>query len=142
MPQCYILFRKSKIRLDRLPNKSDNRYITFEEKKNMLNNEHIKERRELIEKGTSNNKIIGLGFFKKDGTFRTGAFRRGVVKGITGEGLKFNPKDYNLITLYDMNAKGYRNIPIDRLKYIKARGKISRYVDKVKILKTLGIVEA
>ena len=108
----------------------------------MLNNEHIKERRELIEKGTSNNKIIGLGFFKKDGTFRTGAFRRGVVKGITGEGLKFNPKDYNLITLYDMNAKGYRNIPIDRLKYIKARGKISRYVDKVKILKTLGIVEA
>ena len=108
----------------------------------MLNNEHIKERRELIEKGTSNNKIIGLGFFKKDGTFRTGAFRRGVVKGITGEGLKFNPKDYNLITLYDMNAKGYRNVPIDRLKYIKARGKITRYVDKVKILKTLGIIEA
>ena len=88
----------------------------------MNNNGHIKARRKLIEDGTSNNKIIGLGFFKKDGTFRTGAFRRGVVKGITGEGLKFNPKDYNLITLYDMNAKGYRNVPIDRLKFIKTNG--------------------
>ena len=88
----------------------------------MNNNGHIKARRKLIEEGTSNNRIIGLGFFKKDGTFRTGAFRRGVVKGITGEGLKFNPKDYNLITLYDMNAKGYRNVPIDRLKFIKTNG--------------------
>ena len=88
--------------------------------------------------GTSNNRIIGLGFFKKDGTFRTGAFRRGVVKGITGEGLKFNPKDYNLITLYDMNAKGYRNVPIDRLKYIKALGQT---ID-CDVFKTLDKVEA
>ena len=36
----------------------------------MNNNGHIKARRKLIEEGTSNNKIIGLGFFKKDGTFR------------------------------------------------------------------------
>ena len=104
----------------------------------MNNNEHIKARRKLIEEGTSNNKIIGLGFFKKDGTFRTGAFSRGVVKGITGEGLKFNPKDYNLITLYDMNAKGYRNVPIDRLKYIKALGQT---ID-CDVFKTLDKVEA
>ena len=108
----------------------------FKGEKNMNNNGHIKARRKLIEEGTSNNRIIGLGFFKKDGTFRTGAFRRGVVKGITGEGLKFNPKDYNLITLYDMNAKGYRNVPIDRLKYIKALGQtidcdVFKNLDKV-----------
>ena len=88
--------------------------------------------------GTSNNKIIGLGFFKKDGTFRTGAFRRGVVKGITVEDYKFNPKVYNLITLYDMNAKGYRNVPIDRLKYIKA---LCQTID-CDVFKTLDKVEA
>ena len=96
-------------------------------------------REELILKATENGKVVGLGFIKRStGKLRTGAFRRGVVKGITGEGLKFNPKDYNLITLYDMNAKGYRNVPIDRLKYIKALGQT---ID-CDVFKTLDKVEA
>ena len=58
----------------------------------MNNNGHIKARRKLIEDGTSNNKIMGPGFFEQDGTFRTCGFRRGVVNGITGEGVKYNLK--------------------------------------------------
>ena len=120
MPQCYIVFRKSKKRLDRLPDKSDNRCITFGEKKNMKMT-----RKELILKATENGKGVGLGFIKRStGKLRTGAFRRGVVKGITGEGLKFRPSEYDLITLYDMNAKGYRNVPLDSLVYVKGLGKI------------------
>ena len=46
-----------------------------------------------------------------------------MVKGITGDGLKFKPSEHNLITLYDMNAKGYRNIPLDNLTFVKGLGK-------------------
>ncbi len=82
-------------------------------------------RKELILKATENGKGVGLGFIKRStGKLRTGAFRRGVVKGITGEGLKFRPSEYDLITLYDMNAKGYRNVPLDSLVYVKGLGKI------------------
>ena len=106
----------------------------------MNNNGHIKARRKLIEDGTSNNKIIGLGFFKKDGTFRTGAFRRGVGKGITGGGLKFNPKEHDLITLYDMNAKGYRNVPLDSVTFIKGLGKTWKIIPIVDEVDNNGIL--
>ena len=46
-----------------------------------------------------------------------------MVKGITGGGLKFTPSEHDLITLYDMNAKGYRNIPLDNLTFVKGLGK-------------------
>ena len=62
-------------------------------------------KKELILNATKNGKVVGLGFIKRStGKLRTGAFRGGVVKGITGEGLKYNPSDYDLLTLYDMNA--------------------------------------
>tara|TARA_R100001163_G_scaffold59601_1_gene48459 strand:- start:632 stop:940 length:309 start_codon:yes stop_codon:yes gene_type:complete len=81
-------------------------------------------RKELILKATENGKVVGLGFIKRStGKLRTGAFRRGVVKGITGDGLKFKPSEHDLITLYDMNAKGYRNIPLDNLTFVKGLGK-------------------
>ena len=82
-------------------------------------------KKELILNATKNGKVVGLGFIKRStGKLRTGAFRGGVVKGITGDGLKYNPSDYDLLTLYDMNAKGYRQIPLDSLVYIKGLGKI------------------
>ena len=83
---------------------------------------YIEVRRDQILTATEKGKVVGLGFYKKDGTFRTGAFRRGVTKALNGGELKFDPKQYDLITLYDMNAKGYRNVPIDRLKFIKTNG--------------------
>ena len=82
-------------------------------------------RKELILTATKNGKVVGLGFIKRStGTLRIGAFRRGVKKGVTGEGLKFKPSEYNLITLYDMNAKGFRNVPLDNLVYVKGLGKM------------------
>ena len=98
-------------------------------------------REELILKATENGKVVGLGFIKRStGKLRTGAFRRGVVKGITGEGLKFNPKDYNLITLYDMNAKGYRNVPLDSVTFIKGLGKTWKIIPIVDEVDNNGIL--
>ena len=98
-------------------------------------------REELILKATENGKVVGLGFIKRStGKLRTGAFRRGVVKGITGEGLKFNPKEHDLITLYDMNAKGYRNVPLDSVTFIKGLGKTWKIIPIVDEVDNNGIL--
>ena len=42
--------------------------------------------------------------------------RLGVSKYVTGEGLKFDPKKKNLITVFDMQKNEYRMINIDGLE--------------------------
>ena len=39
-------------------------------------------------------------------------------------------KPYRCDSLYDMNAKGYRQIPLDKLVYIKGLGKIWNFSAK------------
>lgn len=55
-------------------------------------------------------KIFGVKFTKKDGSLRVMQCRRGVSKGVKGEGLKYNPEDYNLINVFDMANDGHRMI--------------------------------
>ena len=52
---------------------------------------------------------------KKDNTFRATNCRTGVKKGVTGEGMKYTPADYNLIPVYDMKNKGFRMVNLDTL---------------------------
>ena len=65
---------------------------------------------------------FSVGFYKKDGTFRTGVFRLGVTKNQKGGKQLTNPS--NFLVAYDMHKKGYRNINYNTIKYIKAKGKI------------------
>ena len=76
---------------------------------------------ELLSK-ISNGKIFSAGFTKKDGSFRVMNCRRGVVKHLKGGTLKFDPQEKQLIPVYDMNAKGYRSIPFDRLHWVQING--------------------
>jgi hypothetical protein len=52
---------------------------------------------------------------KKDKTQRVTNCRTGVKKGVTGEGMKYSPADYNLIPVYDMQHRGFRMVNIDTL---------------------------
>ena len=64
----------------------------------------------------SKGRIFTVKFTKKDNSTRVMNCRIGVKKGVTGEGMKYNPNDHNLIPVYDMQAKGYRMISVDTLQ--------------------------
>jgi hypothetical protein len=62
---------------------------------------------------TANKRIFTVTFVKEDGTIRKMNAMRGVRKGVKGVGLKFNPSDKNLLTVYDMQKKGFRFVNLD-----------------------------
>ena len=65
---------------------------------------------------------VGVTHIKKeDGSLRTGSYRVGVTKGTNGNGLKYNPADYGLIPVYDMN-KSYRMIWQDGIQEVTVDG--------------------
>lgn len=72
----------------------------------------------------NNGQIFGVQFVKKDGSIRDMVARLGVKKGVTGEGMKYNPADFNLITAFDMHIKKHRHISVDTLTQLKINGQI------------------
>ena len=64
-------------------------------------------------------KFINVRFTKKNGEDRSLTGRTGVHKYTTGEGLKYNPEDYGLVTIYDNQNKGYRMINLNSLYFLQ-----------------------
>ena len=48
--------------------------------------------------------------------------RLGVKKHLKGGELKYNPKDYDLLTIFDMQKGGYRSIALDAVESVVAAG--------------------
>ena len=69
-------------------------------------------------------KIFGATFVKKDGTIRVMNCRRGVSKGVTGVGLKFNPQDKQLLGVFDMQKDQHRFINLETLSQIRHGGEV------------------
>ena len=78
------------------------------------------------------NTIFSIQFEKRDGSIRNMTARTGVWKGpggdasnprVTGEGMKYNPEDYNLRTVFDMQKGQYRHIGTDRVTNITIGGR-------------------
>ena len=69
--------------------------------------------KDMIQK--SKGKIFTTTYIKKDKSTRVMNCRLHVQKGVTGEGLKYNPDDYNLIPVYDMQGKGFRMVNMNTL---------------------------
>jgi hypothetical protein len=67
-------------------------------------------------------KIASADFIKKDGSLRKMVFRTKVTKGVTGEGMKYNPSDYGLRTVYDMQKGAFRHINLETVISIRAKG--------------------
>ena len=68
-------------------------------------------------------------FIKKDGSERIMNARLGVKKHLKGGELRYNPNDFNMITVFDVKAGGYRMISINTLKKIKFANKVYEIMD-------------
>ena len=69
------------------------------------------------------NSIVSVEFVKADGSIRNLNGRMNVKKHLKGVGKKFDDAEYDLITIYDLKAKGYRSFKVSNLKSIKAHGR-------------------
>jgi hypothetical protein len=71
----------------------------------------------------TNGKIFRAKFTKKDGSLREMVCRLGVRKYVNGVGRNFNPSDYELIGVFDMQKDGHRMINIKTLQALTIQGK-------------------
>ena len=68
--------------------------------------------------------ICSVIFIKKStGKVRHMVFRKGVSKGVNGKGLKYNPKKYGNMIVYDMGVNDYRTIKLENVTSLKVNGK-------------------
>lgn len=79
---------------------------------------------------STNGKIFSVVFVKKDGTDRKMNCRLGVKKGVKGIGLKFNPSEYDLLTVYDLQKSAFRMISLKTLRAIQINGEIFTIYEK------------
>ena len=71
----------------------------------------------------SKGKVFGVTFIKRtNGKERTMNARLGVKKGVTGEGLKFDPKQYALIPVYEMPTQQFRMVHLEGLTSLNLEG--------------------
>lgn len=74
-----------------------------------------------IQSLAKNGQFFGADFTKADGTTRRMNCRLAVKKYLKGGGNKTADKLSRLV-VYDVNARGYRTIPIERLKALRIAG--------------------
>ena len=78
--------------------------------------------REQFDKIAGDGKIASADFIKKDGSLRKMVFRTKVTKGVTGEGMKYNPSDYGVRPVFDMQKRAFRMVNIETVSTITAKG--------------------
>ena len=67
--------------------------------------------------------IFSVEFIKRStGELRKMTCRLGVKKHLKGGSKAYNPKKHNLLTVFDMQAKGYRSIPVDAVQKLSING--------------------
>lgn len=71
----------------------------------------------------SDGQIFGVQFIKRStGELRTMRARVGVRKALRGGVSAYNAASKNLLTVYDMDAKGYRSIPVENVRTLSVSG--------------------
>ena len=80
--------------------------------------------RQEFDKIAGDGKIASCEFITKDGSLRKMVFRTKVTKGVTGEGMKYNPADYGLRTVFDMQKNAFRHVNLNTLQWLKAHVEI------------------
>lgn len=86
-------------------------------------------RNDVLEK-IGDNSIVSVRFTKKNGEVRTLNGRLGVKKHLKGGQKSFDDAEKNLVTIYDLQAKGYRSFSVDRLLELKAHGETWRFTNE------------
>lgn len=71
----------------------------------------------------SNGRIFGVSFIKRTtGELRTMTARLGVKKFLKGGKLSYSPAENQLLTVFDMSAKGYRSVALDAIQRVSVGG--------------------
>lgn len=82
-------------------------------------------RRRILE---TNGKIFRATFTKRStGERRRIVARLNVIQHLKGGARAYDPKDYDLITVYDMQKREYRSIPLDAVEELRAGAKEYRW---------------
>ena len=63
----------------------------------------------------SKGKIFTAKNIKKDGSRRVLNGRLNVQKGVKGLGLGYNPDDFNMMTVFDMQKENFRKLNVDTM---------------------------
>lgn len=70
--------------------------------------------------------IFAVTFTKANGTVRTLTGRLHVTKGLTGQGLSYDPSTRGLIPVYDMAKGAYRMVSLNTVRSVAAHGRTYR----------------
>lgn len=74
--------------------------------------------------GIDNTRIFSVTFVKKNGEVREMNCMLGVTKHLRGGEQAYDPADYNLLTVFDVQKKDYRNINFTQLIAAKIDGEV------------------
>lgn len=66
-----------------------------------------------------NGKRFKVGFIKKNGEFREMVATLERKKPTKGIGLLYTPKDYDLVSVFDIEKQEYRMVNLKTIKYVK-----------------------
>ena len=76
-----------------------------------------------IREANKSGRIFAVTFVKRtDGSTREMNCRGRVKKGVTGEGMKYDPQSRNLITVFDMQKDEFRHINCDTITRVTMNG--------------------
>lgn len=90
--------------------------------------ETLAQKKARIIKAVSNNgKIFTVRFVKKDGQERVMNCRKGVVKHLTGTGKDYKQPPPHLVTVWDLQVKGYRKINLNTLLQVRGNGQVINF---------------
>jgi hypothetical protein len=67
-------------------------------------------------------KIFTVSFIKKDGSLRRMNCRLGVKKHLKGGEMAYDPSEYDLLPVFDLQNEAYRMINLETLKEITVDG--------------------
>lgn len=78
---------------------------------------------EFVDRARDSGKIFAVEFVKRtDGTIREMLCRTGVTKGTHGGSMGYDPANHGLLSVYDMQKKGFRSIPVDAIIHLSMDG--------------------
>ena len=70
--------------------------------------------------------FFSVKFVKTDGSIRKMTCRKGVKKGLSGKGAKYNAVERGLLAVYDVQKGGYRTLNFNTLISFKMQGQSFR----------------
>ena len=80
---------------------------------------------------SSGGKICSVIFIKKsNGKVRHMVFRKGVSKGVSGRGLRYNPSSVGNVVVFDMGSNGFRTIKLNNVMSLKVNGVTHNFGDR------------